>query len=226
MPDAYTRYAVFYAPPFGSEFATAGARWLGWDVAEGCALPHPDLGLDLATVTQTPRKYGLHGTLKPPMRLATPPETFFDAVETFAQSRPPVDLGQLRLRMLGSFLAIVPNPQPAALGDLAAEVVRSLDPFRAPLSQAEMDRRRAAGLSAGQDALLVQWGYPYVMEEFRFHVTLSGQMDPASMRDVFRAADAWFGPVLAEHHRLSELAVFGEDSDGRFHLLRRFALTG
>lgn len=226
MPDRYSRYAVFYAPPEGSDFATAGARWLGWDAETGQEMPHPELGLDLAPVTQTPRKYGLHGTLRAPMRLDTAPATFLDAVETFAQTQPPVLLGQLRLRVLGAFLAIVPDPQSLALESLAADLLRATNPFRAPLSQAELDRRRAAGLSPQQDALLVQWGYPFVMDEFRFHITLSGKLDDPTMRDVFRAADAWFRPVLTEQHRLSELAVFGEDMDGRFHLLRRFALTG
>ncbi|CUX79573.1 MAG: putative phosphonate metabolism protein Phn01 [Roseibaca calidilacus] len=226
MPDHFSRYAVFYAPPEGSDFAAAGARWLGWDPAAGQDMPHPDLGLDLATVTRTPRKYGLHGTLRAPMRLATAPATFLDAVETFAQKQPPVLLGKLRLRVLGGFLAILPDPQGPTLETLAADLVRATNPFRAALSQADLDRRRAAGLTPHQDALLTEWGYPFVMDEFRFHITLSGKLDDATMRDLFRAADAWFGPILAEPHEISELAVFGEDESGRFHLLRRFALTG
>ena len=109
MPDRFSRYAVFYTPPAGSDFATAGARWLGWDAAAGQEMPHPELGLDLAPVTQTPRKYGLHGTLRAPMRLGTAQGPFFDAVETFARSRPPVALGRLRLRALGPFLAVPPT---------------------------------------------------------------------------------------------------------------------
>lgn len=226
MPDSFRRYAVFYTPPERSDFATAGARWLGWDAATGQEIPQPELGLDLAHVTRIPRKYGLHGTLRAPMRLSTTPETFFDAVESFAGSQPPVALGQLRLRVLGQFLALVPDPQETALTAIAADLVRATDPFRAPLSRADLERRRAAGLTPHQDALLDRWGYPFVMDEFRFHVTLSGRLENAAMRDVFRAADAWFGPVLTAPHVMSELAVFAEDDAGRFHLLKRFALTG
>lgn len=226
MPDSFSRYAVFYAPPKGSDFAIAGARWLGWDVATGQDVAHPELGLNLAQITQTPRKYGLHGTLKPPMRLATDTHSFLDAVEAFAGTRPPVALGPLRLRVLGAFLAIVPEQQSDAFAALAADVVRDLDPFRAAPSEDELARRRAAGLTARQDALLAQWGYPYVMDEFRFHVTLTGKVDNAVMRDVFRAADAWFRPVLSQDHVLSDLAVFGEDAHGRFHLVKRLGLRG
>jgi hypothetical protein len=226
MPDQFTRYAVFYAPPAGSDFATAGARWLGWDAATGQDMPHPDLGLDLAPVTQTPRKYGLHGTLRAPMRLGTAQGPFRDAVETFARSRPPVALGRLRLRALGPFLAVTPDPQGPTLEALAADLVRATNPFRAPLSQADLDRRRGAGLTPQQDALLLDWGYPFVMDEFRFHVTLSGPLDKAAMHDVFRAADVWFGPVLKTPQVISDLAIFAEDDAGRFHIIERFALTG
>ena len=74
--------------------------------------------------------------------------------------------------------------------------------------------------------MLLDWGYPFVMDEFRFHVTLSGTLDKAAMHDVFRAADAWFGPVLKTPHIMSDLAIFAEDDSGRFHIIERFALTG
>lgn len=226
MPDSFRRFAVFYAPPQGSELARAGAKWLGWDAAEGVPLPQPELGLDMARTTQTPRKYGLHGTLKPPMRLTTTADSFLDAVETFAQTRAPVAFGPLRLRTLGSFLAIVPERQTEALVTLAADIVQSLDPFRAAPTDTELARRREAGLTPNQDALLTAWGYPYVMEEFRFHITLSGKLEKVMMQDAFRAADAWFAPALAEQHSLSELAVFGEDAQGMFHIVNRFPLAG
>ena len=97
-----------------------------------------------------------------------------------------------------AFLAVFwpswPDPQGPTLETLAADLVRATNPFRAALSQADLDRRRAAGLTPHQDALLTEWGYPFVMDEFRFHITLSGKLDDATMRDLFRAADAWFGP--------------------------------
>ena len=222
----YQRFAVYYAPAQGSDLARAGAAWLGWDADEAQPCAHPQLGIDLALITQTPRKYGLHATLKPPMRLACAQATFFDAVETLAQGLAPVDMGRLCLRPLDGFLAIVPEAQPQALTDATAQIVASLDPFRAPLSEQELARRRAADLSPRQEELLQLWGYPYVMEEFRFHVTLTGRLAPKVMIDVLRAAHAWFDPALEARHRLDALCIFGEDEAGRFHLLRRVPLRG
>lgn len=222
--SGYTRYAVFFTPPEGSDFARAGAAWLGWDADAGQAAAHPDLGLDLASLTQTPRKYGLHGTLKPPLRLSVPAATFLDAVEALSERHAPIDMGRLRLRPLDGFLAIVPVDPPQALADFAASVVRVLDPFRAPLTEDDLARRRLAGLSPRQEELLRDWGYPYVMEEFRFHVTLTGKLSPAALPDALRAAQAWFGPVLEGRCSLRDLTVLGEDAQGQFHLVRRFPL--
>lgn len=222
----FLRFAVYYAPEQGSDLARAGAQWLGWDADEAQPCNHPDLGLDLAQITQTPRKYGLHGTLKPPMRLACPRATFFDAVETLAQGLAPVDMGMLCLRPLDGFLAILPEAQPQTLTEAAGRIVEALDPFRAPLSEQELARRRAADLSARQEELLQLWGYPYVMEEFRFHVTLTGRLEQKAMIDTLRAAHAWFDPALRAEHWLDALCIFGEDEAGRFHLLRRVPLRG
>ncbi len=226
MLERFQRFAVYYAPHAGSEFWQAGTSWLGWNPETGQNVAHPDLGIDLARLTQTPRKYGLHGTLTPPMRLSCDPATFVDGLEVLAQSLVPVDLGDLQLTAIDGFLAVVPRVQPLPLTDTAAQIVRALDPFRAPLSEHDLARRRANELTAQQDALLQLWGYPYVMEEFRFHVTLTGRLDTTAMQQALRAAIAWFGPALEERHHLDALCLFGEAEDGRFHVIRRFALRG
>ena len=226
MLERFQRFAVYYAPHAGSDFWQAGTSWLGWNPETGQSVAHPDLGIDLARLTQTPRKYGLHGTLTPPMRLSCEPATFVDGLEVLAQSLVPVDLGDLQLTALDQFLAIVPEVQSQTLTDTAARIIRALDPFRAPLSDDDLARRRASGLTARQDELLQLWGYPYVMEEFRFHVTLTGRLDTPQMQQALQAAIAWFGPAMEDHHRLDSLCLFGEAEDGRFHLIRRFAFRG
>ena len=72
--DQMKRFAIYYAPR-GGAFADAAAAWLGWDLTRGRAVAQPDLpGLvdlpGLADLTAEPRKYGFHGTIKPPFRLA------------------------------------------------------------------------------------------------------------------------------------------------------------
>ena len=51
-------------------------------------------------------------------------------------------------------------------------------PFARPPGAAELERRRKAGLSAAQEKMLLRWGYPYVLDEFRFHLTLTGRLQP------------------------------------------------
>jgi len=225
----HQRHAIYYAPPAGSALARLGAAWLGRDAESGAILPQPVAGgLALEALTAAPRRYGLHGTLKPPMRLAQGcgPEDLAAALRSLAARLAPVDLGPLRLARIEGFLALVPDPQPAALEHLAAEVVAGLDHLRAPPDEGELARRRAAGLGPRQEALLARWGYPHVMEEFRFHVTLTERLAEEAAGPVTRAAAAHFAEALAEPQRLGDLAVFGEDAGGTFHLLTRVPLTG
>jgi len=93
-------------------------------------------------------------------------------------------------------------------------------------SAAELARRRAAGLTQRQDTLLLRWGYPYVMEEFRFHLTLTGKLDADLAETVQRYLVRTLAPVLPAPFRVEDLCLFGEDDQGRFHLIDRFALSG
>ena len=77
---SFTRYAIYYLPPAGA-LADFGARWLGWDVRRGAAAVQLDLP-GLRDATEAPRKYGFHGTLKPPFRLAEGQERLIDALES------------------------------------------------------------------------------------------------------------------------------------------------
>ena len=188
----YVRYAIYYLPPEGalSEF---GAAWLGWSVDAGRAVPQP--GVDgIEALTRTPRKYGFHATLKPPFRLApgTTPDGLAQAAARLAAGLAPVTLAALVPGTLGHFLALVPAAPSAALDALAARCVADLDCFRAAPTQAELNRRRAAGLTAAQEANLQRWGYPHVMDGFRFHMTLTGRQDADGLARAARALAALY----------------------------------
>lgn len=225
----FVRFAIYYLPPDGP-LAEFGARWLGWDVGVGQSVAHPTNALSEARVeevTRTPRKYGFHGTLKPPFRLAegTDGSQLHTAVKALAASLAPVTLDGLRLARLGHFLALVPEGDMTALGQLAARCVTEPDRFRAPAPEAELTRRRAAGLTARQEDMLRHWGYPYVLEEFRFHLTLTGRLQPHEMDEV-EAALALALPALPRPYIIDQIALAGERSDGQFQLIHRYALTG
>ncbi|MCA8883915.1 MAG: DUF1045 domain-containing protein [Rhodobacteraceae bacterium] len=226
----FTRYAIYYTPEPGP-LASFGAGWLGWDAAMGRDCAHPDVpGLpdSVAALTATPRKYGFHGTIKPPFRLADghSADDLAAALTRLCATRAAVRLDGLGLTRIGRFLALTPLGDTRALADLAGAAVAGLDAFRAPATEAELARRRAGRLSDRQDALLVRWGYPYVMEEFRFHLTLTGPLDPAALQAAEAALRPLVEGVAPGPVTVGDLTLLGEAEDGRFHHIARAALSG
>ncbi|MEY1556863.1 DUF1045 domain-containing protein [Yoonia sp. R2331] len=221
----YTRFAIYDAP-FDDALANFGATWLGWNVRTGSATRQADVpGLD--DITMTPRKYGFHGTLKPPFRLAdgrTLDELQARAADLAGRCAP-AQSGGLQLTTLGGFLALTPTGDLSGLERVASACVRDLDPLRAPASEVELERRRKAGLNAHQEALMKRWGYPYVMEEFRFHLTLSGRLPETDRAIWIETAQAHL-PPMADRYELGSIALCGERPDGRFELIQRYTLTG
>lgn len=205
---------------------------MGRDAVTGEDLVQPGAaGIDpgqLADVTEAPRFYGFHATLKPPFRLGedTDEEGLIAAVGAFASARTAFAARPLKVGRLGRFLALVldgPSPQMAAL---AAACVRDLDAFRAVPSERQLQRRRGPGLTALQESYLQAWGYPYVMEEFRFHMSLTGGFDDAVLRDrIEPALDALFAPFGSEPLAVDAVCLFRqEDRRTPFRLAKRFDL--
>lgn len=228
--EKFKRYAVYYAPEPGP-FAEFAAAWLGWDAESGCERSHPavdGLPLSVADITATPRKYGFHGTVKPPFRLAdgVTAAGLASELQALASQLAPVTLEGLELSRLGRFLALTPRGDQTALAKLAAEVVERLDHYRRPPTEAELQKRRGAGLSDRQEANLMAWGYPYVMEEFRFHLTMSGKLSKSEAETVRDILEPVLAPLLPSPFLVCDLCLFGEADDGRFHLIHRYALSG
>jgi putative phosphonate metabolism protein len=225
-----SRYAIYYAPPAGV-LADFAARWLGWDAAAGSARAHAELAglpLPVAELTAAPRKYGFHGTLKAPFRLADGmgEPSLRSACAWVARRLAPVSLPGLRLARLGGFLALVPEGDAAPLASLAAEVVTALDAFRAPPNVAEIARRKPEKLTEAQGALLARWGYPYVLGEFRFHLTLTGNLPPETAAQVLAVLEPHLAPLLPRPFEVADFCLFGEAEDGKFKLLQRYPLGG
>ena len=228
--DGFTRYALYYAPLAGP-LADFGAAWLGWDPRSGRRVAHPalpGLPLPIAEITRTPRKYGFHGTLKPPFQLKPGFDVaeLHNATEALAASLAPVLIDGLKLSRIDSFLALVPEGDTMQLALLAARVVEALDGFRAAPEEDELARRREPGLTARQEVLLQQWGYPYVMEEFRFHLSLSGKLPEPQADAISERLRPVIEPLLPSPLRIREICLFGEGQDGRFHHLHRYTLSG
>ncbi|MEQ6247530.1 DUF1045 domain-containing protein [Sulfitobacter sp. HNIBRBA3233] len=222
---SYTRFAVYYVPPDGP-LADFGATWLGWDIRRGAPEDQPDV-TGIAAATEAPRKYGFHATLKPPFRLAdgATPDTLDAAVGQMAARCAPGQTEGLAVTPLGRFLALTLRGDAAPVSRIAATCVEALDRFRAPASAAELARRRKARLTERQEMLLARWGYPYVFEEFRFHLTLTGRLPRPELPAWAEAVEGHL-PRLPDPFVIDSVALVGERADGHFELVQRYALTG
>jgi putative phosphonate metabolism protein len=222
------RYAVYYAPRPGP-FAERAAGWLGWDAAIGMHVTQPRLAplpLPLANLTAEPRRYGFHGTLRAPFRLAAGvgEDDLHQHLAGMVRGLGRVTLDGLALHNLDGFLALTPTGKDESLQNLARRVVEATDPLRAPLSTDDIARRRPETLSPRQREYLMRWGYPHVMELFQFHLTLTGRLAPDHARQVMPVAQDYFDPVLPKPFAVDDICLFGEDDLGRFHLMERYAL--
>ena len=227
------RYAIYWAPPMGSTLAQLGSAWLGREPEQGAAAARPPIAgfnaARLEALTAEPRRYGLHATLKPPFALAdgTDPETLRQVLATFAAGQPSFPFPALRVTLLERFIALTPVNGSPELQALAADCVTGFDRFRAPPGTAELTRRRAAGLSPLEESYLTRWGYPYVLDRFRFHVTLTGPLDPVDAQRLLPVLARLFEPVTREALALTDIALFHEPSRGvPFRLVERFRLGG
>jgi hypothetical protein len=221
----FERYAIYVTPV--NDLARRGAAWLGWDVALGASVPHPKIaGLDVAALTKTPRKYGFHGTIKPPFFLDEGVDCagLSQALMQFCTGRAPVVLEGLQVSRLGRFLALTPRGPQLALAELAGAAVMQLDHFRAPPSEQELARRRARPLTPAQDKNLRDWGYPHVLDEFQFHMTLTGRLDAPD--DLMPAVAMHFAPCLQQTFVVDSLTLVGQREDGMFQEIQRCTLTG
>lgn len=222
------RFAIYYAPQPGSALDRRAQIWLGLDESQTSPVVEL-LGASGLDAMKSARRYGFHATLKPPMRLAAGRDAsaFVDAATAFATDTSPVNIGQLVVKNLDGFLALIPAEQSTELAMFAASCVSHFEPFRAPLNEAEISKRLAHPLSARQHELLEQYGYPYVMDEFRMHLTLTDRLDVDIADRLQACAKDWFAPDLNETHILDHISIFTEQtSQAGFSRLADFPLSG
>jgi putative phosphonate metabolism protein len=227
----YPRYAIYYTGAPGSTLDRFGASLLGYDAHGGDELPFPDGVVqtipDWHDLTHDPRKYGFHATLKAPMALADgkAEAKLAAACELFADLARPVPVIQPVVDSISGFIAAIPAEPSAELELLAAEATKAFDPFRAPLSPEDRVRRNPDKLTPRQRDYLDRWGYPYVFEEFRFHMTLTGRLPAerrapvvAMLREKFAATG--IGPLAIDAIALCRQ----ETPNSRFRVIGRWQL--
>ena len=227
----YPRYAIYYTPAPGSGLDRFGAQLLGYDAFTGGDLPFPadmpQMSPDWRELTRDPRKYGFHATLKAPLSLA-PGKTeaeLLAACEAFAVTPRAIPVIRPVVGSISGFIAVIPAEPSAELIRLAADCTREFDSFRAPLGAEDRARRNPSQLTPRQREHLDRWGYPYVMEDFRFHMTLTGRLDTERREPVLTMLRSRFSTIGLTMLAIDSIAVFRqENADSRFRIVNRWKL--
>lgn len=223
-PVGTARFALYWAPELDDPLHEAGSAWLGRDAETNAPVPQPELP-GMAELTADPRRYGLHATLKPPFRLACSYAELLDAVATFAARQAPFALPPLEVADLDSFLALRESASCPALHALCNTAVAALDHCRLAPTQAELAKRRAVGLTSRQEAMLLRWGYPYVFEEWNFHVTLTRRLSDEEKSIVRPRAEALLRDAASRPRVVTTICLFAQPaSNAPFAIAERLTL--
>jgi hypothetical protein len=232
-----TRYAIYFMPESeadrGTELATFGSRAIGYDVQSGVAVDFHDHAFyrqpEAHDWTESPRRYGFHATLKAPFELAEGQSVdgLLSAAALFASRCAPVEFGRLRVRAIGSFVALTLAKPTDEVNSFAAQCVREFEDFRAPMSAERREQKLTAHLTERQRANVDAWGDPFVFDDFRFHMTLTGRLHG---RDNVKRAVTVLSKIYGKIDgpvTLGALTVAEQTQpDARFRVRARFALTG
>jgi putative phosphonate metabolism protein len=228
----YPRYAIYFMPTPGSGLDHFGAHLLGYDAFSGDERRFPDgieqLVPDWRELTRDPRKYGFHATLKAPLALRSgkTEAELLAACEAFANTPRPMPVIRPVVNSISEFIAIVPAAASAELSQLAADCVREFDSFRAPLTSEDRARRNPSLLTPRQREHLDRWGYPYVMEDFRFHMTLTGRLPAERSKTILTMLQQRFAALKLTTLAVDRIALFRQnDAGSRFRIVGHYALA-
>lgn len=211
------RLAIYYTPPGESALSKAAASWLGRDSVSlkhsGGKLPAPEKKKRYLEIISSPFHYGFHATIKPPFKLSagTQIDDVAARLRVFAASYQSFVLPTLELSCMDNFFCLRPTQPCPELNQLAADTVRAFDKFRLPPDQDELKKRRLAALTPAQEKSLQEWGYPYLMDEFRFHLTLTGRVaEEQEKRVLKKELHKRFPPESLENVVFGSLCLFLE----------------
>lgn len=224
----FERYAIYFAPKISTRLARLGTDWLGRNTRGEDTAGFPAMDAAQKALVATPRRYGFHATLKAPfaLRKGETLKGLKQAMARFAAQQQRIKAGPLHLTDMGRFLALTPDEPLDELNRLAALCVESFDRFRAPLTAAERARRKPANLSPLQREMLEQWGYPYVMDAFRFHMTLTGPLDETDKAHAAALLRPAISNLGAKPLKVSSICLFGDPGGGApFRKIERYALA-
>lgn len=212
------RYAIYFTPPHDDALTRCGAEWLGRD-----AFSRKTIEIDASRqgLVATPARYGFHATIKAPFELIDKkvPQELFAAFEAYCATTSIFTLPEFEITYSGNSFILGITRQSESLQKIAAEIVRQFEPFRAALSPKDIARRKPDQLSSSQRLNLERWGYPHVMDDFRFHITLTGPVEEVDRPAIKSALKTHFAQLLEKPVIFSGLGLFVEPARGEnFHI--------
>jgi Protein of unknown function (DUF1045) len=190
------RHAIYYVPAVATLWWKLGSQWLSNSPDGFDSIPE-FRGINRLRREQLIRKpagYGWHATLVAPFHLRADrtQEEFSERLRTVAAQQRPFEL-KVRVGLLSGFAAILPAPPSTGHIDrLASTAVTQFDEFRAPLTLNEYKRRRTSICDSREIEHLERWGYPYVFDRYRFHMTLTDQITPLEAKRVL----TWWNKIV------------------------------
>lgn len=202
---------MYWVPERDHPLWHAGCAWLGRDPESDDAGQPPEYAT-------TPWRYGFHATLVAPLRLAdgATAQALHHRLQSVVAICCPFTLPPLAVQPLGDFLAL----RPTTVLDVAHPMRRLADAcvvacydLQRPADAAELARRSRSLADTDAEAVshLQRWGYPFVFDRWRLHLTLSdsGRADDAVLR---RRAETHFAKALAAPLQVASVAVFTQPS--------------
>lgn len=229
--SAKPRYAIYHVPAADAALYRFGAALIGYDAFSPKDLDHPPQALaafaDWHELTADPRKYGFHATLKAPFLLkdGASEADLVATFDRFAETPREIPVIAPVVRAIGSFIAVIPDAAVAALTKLADDCVTAFESHRAPLTAHDRQRRLKSPLTPRQIEHLDRWGYPYVFEEFRFHMTLTGSLPAARRGVVLPFLQGEFAKLGLAEFAVGHVALLRQAAgDARFVMVRHAAL--
>tara|TARA_A100000164_G_scaffold283879_1_gene256514 strand:+ start:1076 stop:1783 length:708 start_codon:yes stop_codon:yes gene_type:complete len=231
MEKNYKRYAIYYVPTENPELDLFGKCWLGWDPYKGVETTKSDLSKlpsfkKFSSLVLTPKQYGFHGTIKAPFRLKNE-YTYNDLenkVREISKQIQSFHLDKLVIKKLGNFIALTPSKN-LKVNDVSNKFVEGLDFLRDDLSEDEIKKRNPHKLSFNQKKKLFKWGYPYVFNEFKFHLTLTGKLRIEEIDNVYKYLQTILKSVNLRKIHFKSICIFGQKTDEKFYFIKKINFT-
>ncbi|MGH1351394.1 MAG: DUF1045 domain-containing protein [Methyloligellaceae bacterium] len=229
--ESYERFAIYYVPAPNSKLAEFGQVWFGSDKLEDDDIRIFGLDKNLVSdITAKPARYGLHATLKAPFHLAEgfTLKKLLHQAKCFASNRKSFSLGKLKQSWVGNTMILAPEGNGHQINQFASQCVLGFEDFRAPLTMKERTRRMETGhLSLHQRLMLEELGYPYVLSEFKFHITLTRSLSEEDKEVLLPKLSPVLEHICSEPCLIDGIAVVGDPGNNKpFEVIQRFSLSG